>query len=515
MPMHRTLALSELERRLDNEFRNRKVVQGASATNDGIPPEIQRERNAPISTIYLESLEMEIAHVPEGMSLQDLERVSTDLPCVKYVARDDVKYVEEPYAEAEEQRAMDLETVFPNDPLFKYQWGLHKGNSTRYGTDAEVVWKDWNWHGDRAMTIAIIDSGCNMRHPDLKGQLWRNSGEVDCNDGIDDDGNGFVDDCHGWDFLEEDNDPQAKGTSHGTAAAGIIAAKTNNKEGIAGLCPNCRLMCLRFISNTEGTVANEVRAIDYAVRMGAKISNNSYGGYAHSGSRVEQDAIERANRQGHVFVTSAGNNNIGTDNSEFLHTPSGYPIGNVIAVGASTESGRKTSFSNYGKETVHVFAPGRNIISTGKDGYLINQGTSFAAPHVAGIAGLVWSRFPSFTSDQIVNLLLHSCRPSSELKNLASCGGVINADLAMRKAEELVRSPHSSSRRSKKIEKSPFEQLADFVQTTYKRMMRKLDVAASGSHQKESADGSTNAVHQSLTPLFLTYISLACSMTSF
>lgn len=156
-------------------------------------------------------------------------------------------------------------------------------------------------------------------------------------------------------------------------------------------------------------------------------------------------------RHGHIFVSSAGNNNMGTDTSDLIHTPSGYDLQNILSVGASTESGRKTSFSNYGRKTVHVFAPGRNIISTGKgkinsssysvsewpifsfssDGYMVNQGTSFAAPHVAGVAGLIWSKYPRLTFDQVIQAILSTCRPSRDLEKLADCGGVVNAPAAM------------------------------------------------------------------------------------
>lgn len=274
-PMHRAMMLGELERRLNEDISSRYTLTGASAE---LPKYV---KPVSVRSTYLESLEMEIAQVPDGMSLKQLESLSVGLPCVKYVSRDDVKFVEKeqsyPPANEPSQRIREND---PMDPLFRYQWGL-KGGEGVYGVDAEGVWRDGNWHGSSNMTIAIIDSGCNIEHPDMVGQYWKNEGETDCNDGIDNDGNGFIDDCNGWDFVDEDNSPQATGTSHGTAAAGIIGAKSNNGAGISGICWNCRLMCLRFISNTEGTVANEVRAIDYAVKMGAKISNNSYGGYAN------------------------------------------------------------------------------------------------------------------------------------------------------------------------------------------------------------------------------------------
>lgn len=301
-PMHRRIALRELRRRLEwtraHEFRG-----AAAAAYEPIY----------LQSTYLKALEMEITQVPGGLSLDDLERAAENLPCIKFVARDDVKFIEndlltkpsvfnatsESYNDTTRKSlpgssadasphvistltdsVVEESFSFPNDPLFKDQWGLHGVNGTSVGVDVEGLWAETMWFGSEKMVVAIIDSGCGLEHPDLQGQFWRNAGETDCNDGIDNDGNGLIDDCYGWDFVENSNSPRTQGTSHGSAAAGIIAAKTSNGEGVAGICSNCRIMCLRFISGSEGTVANEVRAIDYAVRMGAKISNNSYGGYA-------------------------------------------------------------------------------------------------------------------------------------------------------------------------------------------------------------------------------------------
>ncbi|KAF8820890.1 subtilisin SUB7 [Cardiosporidium cionae] len=123
-----------------------------------------------------------------------------------------------------------------------------------------------------------MPSGCNLAHPEFANKVWVNPGEI-CNDGIDNDGNGFIDDCHGWDFVNNDNVAEPSSSGHGTASASIIAATSNNGIGISGICWGCVIMCLKFIGEGHGTVSDQVQAIDYAVRMGARISNNSYGGY--------------------------------------------------------------------------------------------------------------------------------------------------------------------------------------------------------------------------------------------
>ncbi|EZG89043.1 peptidase S8 family domain protein [Gregarina niphandrodes] len=438
-PIHRVVALTELGRRLQTQMSGQQRphpsrMQGIEFVDDMSPK---------LDTIYLDTLEMEIAKVPEGLSLAELESLSQDLPCVKFVARDDIKYVEDEDASLRGSRNIEDEIIRkggPGDPLYRYQWALKGASSgAGFGINAEAVWKQYEPKAETL--VAIIDSGCTQNHPDMKGQFWRNDREGSCTNGMDDDENGFVDDCWGWDFVRNSNNPVAEGTSsHGTAAAGIIAAKANNRMGIAGICPSCRLICLRFISTTEGTVVNEVRAIDYAIKMGARISNNSYGGYARHGSKVEKEAIMRAHKHGHLFVSSAGNNNLATDYSDYIHTPSGYTVPNILSVGASTESGRKTPFSNYGKETVHVFAPGRNIISTGKDGYVVNQGTSFAAPHVVGIAGLIWSTFPELKNTEVRQAIMESCKRTTDLDKAAACGGVVDAQKAMQIAQRIAES---------------------------------------------------------------------------
>eukprot|EP00922_Rhytidocystis_sp_ex-Travisia-forbesii_P066050 GHVS01098077.1.p1 GENE.GHVS01098077.1~~GHVS01098077.1.p1 ORF type:complete len:664 (-),score=135.14 GHVS01098077.1:458-2449(-) len=313
----------------------------------------------------------------------------------------------------------------PNDDQFGMQWSVHTDEPM--SCQAERAW-EW-WTGETSpMTVAVIDSGCDLTHPDLKGRLWTNPGEI-CGDGLDNDGNGFVDDCHGYDFANDDADPSPASSGHGTGAAGIIAAESNNSKGIAGVCWGCKIMCIKFIGNGQGKVSDQVQAIDYAVRMGARISNNSYGGYGHSA--LERSAIERAQVAGHLFVCSAGNHSLNTDLPKNNHTPSAYNLDNIVAVGAADQRGDKARFSNYGKATVDVVAPGVRIRTVQKSsGYATVSGTSFASPAVAGVAALVWSAYPALSFIQVKQSLIDGCLTAlsdPSVANLSVCGGRVNA----------------------------------------------------------------------------------------
>ncbi|KYF38632.1 subtilisin SUB3 [Toxoplasma gondii TgCatPRC2] len=427
---------------------------------------------------YLSALQMEVIQtLPEGVTDDEIIQIAKGLPCVEKAYHDSLKFSEQylrhpvsdgdpdPMNTGTKRRPPQLskghsahysldslgervtnafETgdilsnvdadvqVPPNDPSFRLQWNLQ--DKAEFGLHTERAWQLWTGQR-RPMVIAVIDSGCDLDHPDLNAKKWHNPGEI-CNDGIDNDGNGFTDDCHGWDFATDRPDVRSDSTGHGTGAAGVLGAVPNNLIGLAGVCWGCEIMCLKFIGGGQGTVSNQVQAIDYAVKMGAWISNNSYGGYGHS--NLEFDAIRRAQTAGHLFITSAGNHNLNTDLPQNDHTPSSYDLSNILSVGASTHIGRKAAFSNYGLATVHVFAPGADIHTTeGEAGYSKVSGTSFACPHAAGLAGLIWSAFPNLTYLQVKRALIEGCRPSSHLLSLATCGGTLDANKSLYIAAKL------------------------------------------------------------------------------
>jgi len=250
----------------------------------------------------------------------------------------------------------------PTDPLYPMQWGFSNTGATGglAGADARLE-PAWDWsHGD-GVTVAVIDTGIDMNHPDLAGKAWVNPDETAGN-GVDDDANGRVDDVGGWDFYRNDATTfdEADGDKHGTHVAGTIAAATDNGLGGAGTASGARVMPLKFLGPMGGSDTNGAAAIVYAVDEGADVINCSWGGGATS--LVLSDALAYAAARGVLVVCAAGNN--GTDNDVTGFYPASYPATNVISVAALDSSDRLASYSNRGATSVDVGAPGSAIWST-------------------------------------------------------------------------------------------------------------------------------------------------------
>ena len=360
------------------------------------------------------------------------------------------------FAEPNIVRRPDLE---PDDPRYDELWGLSNtgqdhpvadpppaqaGGTADADIDANDAWDSQTGASDAI--VAVIDTGVDIAHPDLDGSLWVNAAEDIGDPGVDDDLNGYIDDVNGWDFVGGDPDPSpgaGASAGHGTHVAGTIAAEQNNTIGVTGVCPGCRIMALRFASTT----ASEVQAIRYAIDNGADIINASFGSPVWS--RAEHDAIGDAGAAGILFVSSAGN--AFADNDMFLadrrrvyspNFPATYTLTNVLAVAASNhrdEYGYKTGcatrnprwqcqFTNFGQESVDLSAPGVDVLSTWPDGaesYLVANGTSMAAPHVAGVAGLVRSSNPSYSPEDVKNAIMNSADTPSGLDRIYVRGGTI------------------------------------------------------------------------------------------
>lgn len=325
----------------------------------------------------------------------------------------------------------------PNDSLYNQQWGAHK-------IGAPSVWNETT--GDSKIIISVIDTGIDYLHPDLQGQFYVNeiedlnhNGILDAPDlnGLDDDGNGFIDDVIGWDFTDRtgfpfsdgnsdylnwDNDPMDE-NSHGTNIAGIIGAAMNNNIGISGIAPGCRIMNLRaFDPSGFGEEDDVASAILYAVDNGANVINMSFGD--DSFSYVLRDVIEYAYEKGVVFIGSSGNSS-----SDLPHYPSSYP--QVISVGASTEDDFIAPFSNTGS-TIDIVAPGLGIVTTDRSAkYAFISGTSASAPFVSAAAGLLLSK-KNFNNNEIKQILKTTAEdigaPGWDLKSGA---GRLNLSRAM------------------------------------------------------------------------------------
>ena len=317
----------------------------------------------------------------------------------------------------------------PNDPQFSSLWGLHNTGQTGGTADADIDAPEaWDLTTGASSTIvAVIDTGVDYHHPDLAGNMWVNAGEIP-GDQVDNDANGFVDDVHGYDFINEDANP-LDDNGHGTHVAGTIGATGDNGAGVTGINWNVQIMALKFLgANGSGSTSDAIRALNYAVQMGAQISNNSYGDSQFS--QAFRDALEDARQANHIFVAAAGNNGGNNDASPFY--PAAYDATNLISVAATDHQDRLASFSNYGLTTVDLAAPGVNILSTTPNNtYAQNSGTSMAAPHVAGVAGLVRSVHPSWGYQQVIDQVLGSVDFIPALASRTVTGGRLNAARAV------------------------------------------------------------------------------------
>ncbi|MDX2035318.1 MAG: S8 family serine peptidase [Isosphaeraceae bacterium] len=303
----------------------------------------------------------------------------------------------------------------PNDPQFGSLYGMTK-------IAAPAAWDIQTGNG--RTVVAVIDTGVDYTHPDLAANIWRNSDEVAGN-GIDDDGNGFIDDLRGWDFVTNDNDPMDD-NGHGTHVAGTIGAVGNNGVGVAGVAWTTTIMPLKFLdASGSGSLSAAVRAIDYAVQNGARVSNNSWG--SSGTSSTLGSAIQRAQTAGHIFVAAAGNSN--QDNDVSASYPANYSrtYDNVVAVAAVDSNDNRAGFSSYGDQSVSLAAPGVSTLSTWPGNrYASLSGTSMATPHVAGAIALLWDQNPSLTYQEVIAKLESSVDVLPQLTGLVKTNGRLN-----------------------------------------------------------------------------------------
>ncbi|MGI9448567.1 MAG: S8 family serine peptidase, partial [Pirellulales bacterium] len=322
-----------------------------------------------------------------------------------------------------------------NDPSLWRLYGLNNYGQAGGAPDADIDATDaWDiTTGSRDVVIGVIDSGVDITHPDLAANIWVNPGETP-NNGVDDDGNGFIDDVNGWDFYDDDNSPN-DGNGHGTHVAGTIGAVGNNNLGIVGVNWQVSLLPLRFLGNDgSGWTSDAVAAVNYATMLkrdfdiNVAATNNSWGGGGYS--RTLDRAIQAANDEGIMFIAAAGNQ--GTNNDANPSYPTNYSSPNVISVAALNRSDNLASFSNYGATTVDVGAPGVSIYSTlPGNSYGFFSGTSMAAPHVAGVVGLLNAAKPGISVTEVNNAILNTVDPLQSLNGKTLTGGRVNAASAL------------------------------------------------------------------------------------
>jgi subtilisin family serine protease len=372
------------------------------------------------------SLELEVIDVPDGRG----EEVLATLRASGLVD----------YAEPDFRMNVMAE---PNDFRFQdgSQWNLK--NTGIYGgtvgADIHAV-RAWDLRSSAAgVIVAVVDTGVRQTHEDLRGNLWTNPGETGIDaaghdkatNGIDDDGDGYIDDVHGINAITQTGNPNDD-HGHGTHVAGIIGATANNNVGIAGVAWRVQLMALKYLDSTgEGSISDAIECLDYARTHGAKVVNASWGSYQFT-SQALRDAIANLRDAGIIFVAACGNSASNNDATPLY--PASYEFDNIISVAASTRTDNAAAYSNWGRTTVDLAAPGSPIFSTwnGSDSdYRYNDGTSMAAPHVAGAAALIWSLNPSLTYRQVIADILNNTDPLADFAGKTVTGGRLNLALAL------------------------------------------------------------------------------------
>lgn len=336
-----------------------------------------------------------------------------------------------PLVEYAEPDYLIFGSLTPNDPRFPEQWALNNTGQTGGIADSDIDAPEaWNNATGTNLVVGVIDTGIDYNHEDLAANIWANPDEIAGN-GIDDDANGYIDDVHGWDFYNNDNDP-FDDNGHGTHVAGIIGAVGNNAIGVAGVNWSADLMALKIMNASGyGSVSAAIAAINYSIAEGVKITNNSWGTGIFS--QALYDAIAAADAAGQLFVAAAGNDYRDAD-LEPLY-PAAFNLPNIISVAATDAKDLKANFSNYGKVSVDLGAPGVSILSTVPtgncndchwSGYKSISGTSMATPHVAGAAGLLWSYRPLLTHLEVKESILNQSEPTADMQGITVSGGRLN-----------------------------------------------------------------------------------------
>jgi subtilisin family serine protease len=401
--------------------------------------------------------------VIESIAVSDVSEIHRiKLPETMSVEEAVLIYESSPFVEYAEPNYLWYPDVMPNDRFFLlgYMYNMHniglKAATERWFhvplADADIDAPEaWDIRTDTEdVIVCVIDQGIQYYHPDLAPNMWINEAELYGEPGVDDDGNGFIDDIYGWDFFYDDNTiyhEDGEEDYHGTHCAGIIGARGNDAVeggfhgGVAGVTWNVQIMSCKFLGPGGGYTSDAIKALDYAKMMGATLTSNSWGGGSYS--KALEEAIANS---GMLFIAAAGNE--GTDNDIIPHYPSSYDLPNVIAVAATEWNDKPANFSNYGPNSVDIGAPGHMILSCYPDGseslWAWMGGTSMATPHVAGAAALLIAEFPDFPHypegpgwtpglETIKDILLKSGDPLPDLVGRTTSGRRLNIYNALSK----------------------------------------------------------------------------------
>lgn len=366
--------------------------------------------------------DLELWNLPPGLAIAQAVRDLQRDPAIEFVEPNWIY----------QHQATSNDPYYTNGSL----WGMYGDGtspSNLYGSQAGEAWV--NKTDCSSVYVGIIDEGMMFTHEDLTGNVWINPS--DPVDGVDNDGNGYIDDIHGWDFAGNDNTVyDGSRDDHGTHVSGTVAARGGNSTGVAGVCWNIQLISVKFLGTNGGTTANAIKAVNYITdlktRQGLNIvaTNNSWGGGGYSLGLY--NAIESARVANILFVAAAGNSGVNIESSP--QYPASYTNANIISVAAIDKSGNLASWSNYGSTSVDLGAPGVNIWSTvpnkkNRSAYSAYSGTSMATPHVTGAAALYAATHPSATASAIKQAILSSAVPTASLSGKTVSGGRLNISI--------------------------------------------------------------------------------------
>jgi subtilisin family serine protease/subtilisin-like proprotein convertase family protein len=392
----------------------------------------QKLVGATIKDINADGVDDKFSHLLNGklarLSLRNGANVEQAIKMIsKHPA---VKYAEPNYI----VRAIGV----PDDPSFVDLWGLHNtgqsGGLAGADIDAVLAWNTST--GDRNVVVGVIDTGVDYNHPDLQANMWVNPGEIAGN-GIDDDGNGVIDDIHGYNANANTGDPM-DGNGHGTHVSGTIGAKGNNGVGVVGVNWDVSIIGCQFLdASGSGTTAAAIACIDYMTNLklnhgvDVKATNNSWGGGGFS--QALKDSIDSAGDAGILFLAAAGND--AYDNDVTPSYPASYDSDAIMAIASTDRNDNMSGFSQWGLTSVDMGAPGSAILSTVPGGsYDTYSGTSMATPHVTGAAALVWSLNPDLSAEEMKELLMASGDSNASLTGLTVAGTRLNVASALDQA---------------------------------------------------------------------------------
>lgn len=425
---------TEAEQRAEHDFveRDHSLHRGRAEVLVKFRPGITTSTIDDITSGFNDQTEDSIESVPGLWAIDDLDDSKAEAIAEQYRALPEVEYAEPNYEISLNHTGGGAKHLHPEDPRFLDQWGLsnegQKGGLAGADIKAMEAWATTT--GSEKVVIAVLDSGVAYDHEDLVNNMWRRPEQImpyaDRDFGV-------VEDDHGYNAIDNSGDPYDQ-NGHGTHCAGIIGAEGGNRLGITGVNWKIKIMPLKFMNaGGFGSTKDAIEAINYVIDrrkagVNVRVISASWGSTLRS--RALEEVISRANAAGILFVAAAGNAT--SDNDRKPHFPASYSLPNVVSVAATDRNDAIASFSNYGANTVHLAAPGKEILSTwlGND-YEEHSGTSMATPVVAGVAALIVSSRPDVSVEGLRRALLETVDKSDALRGKVATGGRINAARAL------------------------------------------------------------------------------------